>query len=67
VTLPGGVIDLNTLFTFTGTFAGTPTASFSNGQLQFSFVPVPEPGHVLIACAAAGWFGWWRRFRFLRR
>jgi len=63
VTLPGGVTDINTLFTFTGSFAGTPTASFSGGNLTFSFVPVPEPGHVLLACAAVAALAGWRQSR----
>jgi hypothetical protein len=55
ILLPPGVPgpDVTSLFTFTGLFLGTPTAAANSGVLTFQFTPVPEPGLVLLACAAA--------------
>src|SRR5581483_4909380 len=39
ITLPSGVTDINTLFTFTGAFQGTPTAGMAGGVLSFTFTP----------------------------
>jgi hypothetical protein len=53
------------LFNFIGFFVpGSATAAVNGGVLTFSFTPVPEPAHVLLACGlAAGGLGWWRRRR----
>jgi hypothetical protein len=52
--------DTGTAFTFS-TLATAPTNTAFRGV---AFAPVPEPGHVLLACgAAAGLAGWWRRRR----
>jgi autotransporter-associated beta strand protein len=69
ITLPstGGFVnpgDVTPLFAFSG--PGTWTAAVNGGVLTFTaqVSPVPEPGCVLLACAAAaGGWGWCRRRR----
>jgi hypothetical protein len=63
ILLPPGVPgpDVTTLFTFTGAFLGMPTAAANNGVLSFTFTPVPEPGSILLMCAAVAGLARWRR------
>ncbi len=54
--------DITGLFTFSGTFAGSPTVVVvDNGggsqSLDLSFTAVPEPGCLMLLGAAAGLFG----------
>jgi autotransporter-associated beta strand protein len=59
VTLPGGVTsaNLSTLFTFTGAFSGTPTASLDGTQtkLQFTFTPVVVSSWTWGGNGSGGW------------
>jgi hypothetical protein len=65
ILLPSSVAgpDVTSLFSFTGAFAGSPTASASNGALTIRFTPVPEPAFLLLTCAAAAGLKGWRRRR----
>jgi autotransporter-associated beta strand protein len=58
------------LFNFQGGFATTPVATIINAggtaqslQVQFTPAPVPEPGSILLTCAAAAGLAAWRRNR----
>jgi hypothetical protein len=68
ITLPAGVTgpDVTPLFRFAGFFNGTPMAMASNGVLSFTFTPAPEPGFILLTCAAAAGLAGWRRRRAAR-
>jgi hypothetical protein len=67
----GSITSLPTVTSVNGTdFAGLTPASFrvvSTGTgLLLNYTPVPEPGSVLVTCAAAaGVVGWRRRRRCL--
>ena len=50
------------VFPVTGFFQGTPTVGLTGGNITLTFVPAPEPVHLLLLCgAAAGGVRWWRR------
>ncbi len=59
---PGGATNLTPFFNVTGLFQGPATVAMVGGNLiQATFTPVPEPGLVLLACAAAAGGAWRRR------
>jgi len=66
-TFPGGITGFDPLaFAFTPTpwFVGTPTINQVGNNLILTFVPVPEPVHLLLMCGgAAAAIGWCRRRR----
>jgi fibronectin-binding autotransporter adhesin len=69
IALPTGVPgpDVTSLFQFTGSFLGTPTAAVNSGVLTFTFTPVPEPTLMLLACAGAAGMATWTRRRWTAR
>jgi fibronectin-binding autotransporter adhesin len=51
-------------FSFIGTAASSASAQINPaGGMFVNFVPVPEPGSVLLVCGVAAGLGWWRRKR----
>lgn len=54
-TFPGGISGFTSdKFLFTGTgFSGVPTIAMQGNNLVLTLVPVPEPVHLLVLCAAA--------------